>query len=59
MNRFQNIPSLSALRALDLLDRLGTASAVTQDLGQTQGAISRQIKTLEQQLEIQLVRREK
>ncbi len=59
MNRFQNIPSLSALRALDLLDRLGTASAVAQDLGQTQGAISRQIKTLEQQLEVQLVRREK
>lgn len=52
-------PSLGALRALDLLDKLGTASAVAVELGQTQGAISRQLKSLEEHIGVELVIRDK
>lgn len=52
------LPPLTALRALEALDRLGTASAVARELDLSQSAISRQIKTLEEQLGLALVSRE-
>lgn len=45
------LPSISALRALEALDRLGSATAVAEELNQTQSAVSRQLKGLEEQLE--------
>ncbi len=53
------LPSLAALRAFEALDRLGTASAVADELALTQSAVSRQIQALERQLGVQLVRRER
>lgn len=44
------LPSLSSLRALEALDRLGSATAVAAELNQTQSAVSRQLKGLEDQL---------
>ena len=44
------LPSLAALRALDALDRLGSASAVAEELSLTQSAVSRQLRELEAQL---------
>lgn len=44
------LPSISALRAFEALDRLGSATAVAEELNQTQSAISRQLRTLEDQL---------
>ncbi|WP_371224165.1 LysR substrate-binding domain-containing protein [Roseovarius sp. 2305UL8-3] len=44
------LPSIPSLRALEALDRLGSATAVADELNQTQGAISRQLRTLEEQL---------
>lgn len=53
------LPSTASLRALEALDRLGSATAVAEELSLTQSAVSRQIQTLEDQLGITLVRREK
>ena len=53
------LPSTSALRAFEALDRLGTASAVADELSLTQSAVSRQVQTLERQLGVTLVRRER
>lgn len=44
------MPSIPSLRALEALDRLGSASAVASELSLTQNAISRQLQTLEQQI---------
>lgn len=52
-------PSIMSLRALEALDRLGTATAAAQELDITQSAISRQISTLESQLKTPLVLRKK
>ncbi|MCE0504757.1 MULTISPECIES: LysR substrate-binding domain-containing protein [unclassified Roseivivax] len=52
------LPPLPALRALEALDRLGTAAAVARELDLSQSAISRQIRTLEDQLGVSLVSRE-
>ena len=52
------LPSIASLRALEALDRLGSATAVAQELAQTQSAVSRQLKTLEEQLGVTLVIRE-
>ena len=52
------LPSMSALRMIEALDRLGSASAAAEDLSLTQGAISRQLQALEAQLGIELARRE-
>ena len=49
------LPSISALRALEALDRLGSATAAAKELSLTQSAISRQLKTLEEQLGVQLI----
>lgn len=44
------MPSIPSLRALEALDRLGSASAVAEELNQTQSAVSRQLSALEAQL---------
>ena len=44
------LPSIASLRALEALDRLGSASAVAKELSQTQSAVSRQLQALESQL---------
>lgn len=51
------LPSLSALRALEALDRLGTATAAAEELNQTQSAVSRQLQALEGQLGVTLIER--
>ncbi|MGX0878644.1 LysR family glycine cleavage system transcriptional activator [Roseovarius sp. MBR-154] len=48
------LPSISSLRALEALDRLGSATAAADELAQTQSAVSRQLKTLENQLGVTL-----
>jgi DNA-binding transcriptional LysR family regulator len=48
------LPSIASLRALEALDRLGSATAVAEELNQTQGAVSRQLQTLEDQLGVAL-----
>ncbi|KAE9631840.1 LysR family transcriptional regulator [Parasedimentitalea maritima] len=53
------LPSISSLRALEALDRLGSASAVAEELSLTQSAISRQLQALERQLGIDLIVRDK
>ncbi|MGV6804408.1 MAG: LysR substrate-binding domain-containing protein [Ruegeria sp.] len=52
-------PSISSLRALEALDRLGSASAAAEELALTQSAVSRQLQTLETQLGVQLVLRDR
>ncbi|AXT34175.1 LysR family transcriptional regulator [Phaeobacter sp. LSS9] len=52
------LPSIAALRALEALDRLGSASAAADELALTQGAVSRQLQALERQLGVDLVRRD-
>lgn len=46
----RHLPSLSALLALEAFARLGTASAAAEELALTQGAISKQLQGLEEQL---------
>lgn len=53
------LPSIASLRALEALDRLGSATAVAQELSLTQSAVSRQLQTLEGQMEVALIIREK
>ncbi len=53
----RHLPSFAALRALEALDRLGSASAVAQELALTQSAISRQLQGLEDQLGVALINR--
>ncbi|CDZ25940.1 LysR family transcriptional regulator [Neorhizobium galegae] len=48
------LPSTSALAAFDSVARLGSFSAAAEELSLTQGAISRQVSGLEEQLGIQL-----
>lgn len=52
------LPSISSLLALEAVDRLGSASAAAEDLNLTQSAVSRQIKQLEQQMEVTLIARD-
>lgn len=59
MTQKTQYPSMMSLRALEALDRLGTATAAAQELGITQSAVSRQITALETQLKTQLVLRKK
>ncbi len=53
------LPPIPALMALEAVDRLGTASAAAEELSLTQGAISRALQGLEQQLGVQLLLRER
>jgi len=43
----RSLPSIASLRALEALDRLGSATAAATELSLTQSAVSRQLKTLE------------
>lgn len=53
------LPNLSALMALEAVDRLGTASAAATELSLTQGAVSRALQGLEAQMGASLFRRER
>ena len=53
------LPPIPALMALEAVDRLGTASAAAEELSLTQGAISRALQALEQQLGVPLLIRER
>ncbi|MGY9049663.1 MAG: LysR family transcriptional regulator [Rhodobacterales bacterium] len=53
------LPPLAALRALEALDRLGSATAAAQELALSQSAVSRQLQTLEDHLGTPLLVREK
>ena len=53
------LPPIPALMALEAVDRLGTASAAAEELSLTQGAISRALQGLEQQLGVQLLLRDR
>lgn len=55
----RHLPPIGALLALEALDRLGTASAAAAELSLTQGAVSRQLQTLETQLGAVLIQRER
>lgn len=52
------LPSISALLAFEAVARLGSATAAAQELSLTQSAISRQLKTLEEQLDTALITRQ-
>lgn len=52
------LPSIASLRALEALDRLGTATAVAEELSLTQSAVSRQLQTLETQMGVPLLIRD-
>lgn len=52
------LPTLSSLRALEALDRLGSATAVAEELSLTQSAISRQLQVLEHQLGLDMIVRD-
>ena len=52
------LPSTGALRALEALDRLGSATAAAADLNLSQSAVSRQIQALEEQTGVPMVIRE-
>lgn len=49
------LPPLRALQAFESFGRLGSVSAAAQELGVTSGAISQQIKLLEDHLQTQLI----
>lgn len=51
------LPSIPSLLALEALDRLGSASAVAAELALTQGAVSKQLKVLEEQMGVALLLR--
>lgn len=53
------LPSMASLLALEAVDRLGTASAAAVELNLTQGAVSRQLKVLEDQMGVPLLIRDK
>ncbi|MBP2302707.1 LysR family transcriptional regulator [Azospirillum picis] len=53
------LPSLSLLSAFEAAARTGSITAAAKELSLTQGAVSRQIKALEEQLEVALFHREK
>lgn len=53
------LPSIPAMMALEAVARLGTASAAAAELALTQGAISRALQALEDQLGVPLLLRER
>ncbi|MGH1353594.1 MAG: LysR substrate-binding domain-containing protein [Thalassovita sp.] len=52
------LPSVSSLRSLEAIERLGTAIAAADELALTHSAVSRQLKVLEDQLGVQMFVRE-
>jgi LysR family transcriptional regulator, glycine cleavage system transcriptional activator len=53
------LPSIPALLSLEAIDRLGTGASAAESLGLSQGAISHQLKALEDQLGVPLLILEK
>lgn len=53
------LPSLSLLAAFEATARLGSVTAAARELNLTQSAVSRQIASLEAQLEVELFHRER
>ena len=53
------LPSLSHHQALEAAARTGSVTAAARELNLTQSAVSRQIKALEEQLEVELFHRER
>ncbi len=51
-------PSIASLRALEALERLGSASAAAEELALTQSAVSRQLQAVERQMGVALIRRD-
>ncbi|SPF81271.1 LysR substrate-binding domain-containing protein [Pseudoprimorskyibacter insulae] len=54
----RSLPPLTALRALEALDRLGSATAVANEQSLSQSAVSRQLQTLEDALGQSLLHRD-
>lgn len=52
------LPSLNALRVFDVAARNGSFKQASQELGVTQSAVTRQIQTLEEQLDVRLFQRD-
>lgn len=52
------LPSIASLRAIEALDRLGSATAVASELALSQSAVSRQLQALEEQLGVTLILRQ-
>ena len=57
MRKLPRLPALTALRAFEAAARLGSVTAAAAELAVTQGAISRQIRLLEEDLQQPLFRR--
>jgi len=57
MRKLPRLPALTALRAFEAAARLGSVTAAAAELAVTQGAISRQIRLLEEDLKQPLFRR--
>lgn len=53
------LPTLSHLQAFEAAARTGSVTAAARELNLTQSAVSRQIKALEEQLEVELFHRER
>ncbi len=53
------LPSMSLLAAFEAVCRTGSSAAAARDLALTQGAVSRLVQRLEEQLGVQLFRRER
>lgn len=52
------LPSISSLLALEAVERLGSATAAAEELSLTHSAVSRQLKALQDQIGVTLLRRE-
>lgn len=52
------LPSISALMALEAVDRLGSATAAAKELSLTQSAVSRQLQSIEAQLDAPMFQRQ-
>ncbi|MDF3604875.1 LysR substrate-binding domain-containing protein [Paracoccus sp. DMF-8] len=52
------LPSIPSLLALEAVDRLGAITAAAADLSLTHSAVSRQLNVLEEQLGVELLRRD-
>ncbi|WP_138934115.1 LysR family transcriptional regulator [Roseovarius arcticus] len=52
------LPSIASLRALEAVDRLGSATAAAEALSLTQSAVSRQLQALEEQLGVTIILRD-
>ena len=53
------LPQLAHLQAFEAAARLGSVTAAAREMNLTQSAVSRQIKALEDQLEVELFHRER